>query len=161
MYFPSETPSPSATAKSAESAASSMPSAVSAQAESATMPPAPPASLASASASNSEMNTALESSGSNSEMRDMDMGNDEPAASLPSPAPTPKAARTARCKKGTRKNKTTGECEPSKKKSRRLSATRAASDIVLAKSRTIKGRITALEHVHHQIVHRLVELESR
>ena len=158
MFFPSETPSPTAVSKeSTATETSTTPS----SADLATAPSMP--SVYKSADSNSEMKSALEPS---QEMNDMDMGNDEPNSSLPPLAPqtpsvAPQKAKTARCKKGTRKNKTTGACEPSKKKSRQSSTVRAASDIVLRKSKTLKDRLTALENVHHQIVGRLIELENR
>lgn len=110
------------------------------------------------------------------DFNDMDVSEKIPDASLPAPIeedtkePSVPAAesvtapavtgKTARCQKGTRRNKKTGACEPAKSRRARKSPA-MVGQITRKKERTNSGRIRALEHAQDEIIAKLHELEAR
>lgn len=111
------------------------------------------------------------------DMKDMDLSeNNMPASSLPAPkmsaspssssspssGSTPRMGKnTARCPKGSRRNKKTGDCDPAPRRSRAKKVNNVNGQITRKKEKTNVGRIRALEHTQDAILAKLMELEGK
>jgi hypothetical protein len=126
--------------------------------------------------------SAFATASSPPDYNDMDLSEKVPASSLPAPAedtkePSPAVeaveasvpavpsvpavtGKTARCQKGTRRNKKTGACEPAKSRRARKSPA-LVGQITRKKERSNAGRIRALENTQDEIIAKLHELEHR
>lgn len=179
MYFPSKSESPSpSVSNDLESTSSSLASfsTPSSAPASKTDDFSTPSSAPASKMSSSTYSTPLLSNKEN------DFGDDDYApmdksisTKTPPPAPSlsslqesmpevPPKGKTARCKKGTHRNKTTGNCDPTNtRKKKNTSMPQTARNIVLSKSktRTMKKRIDELEHVVEQILDVLETLEDK